>query len=308
MRCEWASDRTQSLFGLMVGTCVVRAAGDCDSVECLGSWCFGTCGALKTADFGLDYRLVLIEHSAFHSTPPRRVALSTQKLTDANYADDVRLSVDEQATLLIETATDVYALARMYSGGCPFWWPVAVNRSRCSEWATCACQGDKYYGPVKSASGTASRIPRTARIPDQESGPRPHRPRLQGAYAPILTQCGLPRALDSSPGLHRSPLRRAHRVTTLPRPWARWPRPRSSRPCSSARSPHARPHPSGARPPPSIAIPRAPHVHAESHRPPTTSRLDTLILTPVFRICLSHCMAIYPFTRDAFVAGLSCGC
>jgi phosphatidylinositol kinase/protein kinase (PI-3 family) len=44
-----------------------------------------------------------------------------QKLTGRDFGDDVQLSVDEQATRLIEMATDNYSLSRMYSGWCPFW-------------------------------------------------------------------------------------------------------------------------------------------------------------------------------------------
>jgi phosphatidylinositol kinase/protein kinase (PI-3 family) len=43
------------------------------------------------------------------------------KLTGADFEEDQCLSVEEQAGRLIEQATDIYNLARMYSGWCPFW-------------------------------------------------------------------------------------------------------------------------------------------------------------------------------------------
>ena len=44
-----------------------------------------------------------------------------QKLTGNDLGDDQKLSVENQATKLINTASDPYILSRMYSGWCPFW-------------------------------------------------------------------------------------------------------------------------------------------------------------------------------------------
>ncbi|OHS94749.1 PIKK family atypical protein kinase [Tritrichomonas foetus] len=44
-----------------------------------------------------------------------------QKLTGNDFGDESKLSIEDQATLLIKTATDPYVLSRMYSGWCPFW-------------------------------------------------------------------------------------------------------------------------------------------------------------------------------------------
>ena len=43
------------------------------------------------------------------------------KLVGTDFGTDTVLSVEEQATLLIESATSNYNLARMYHGWCPFW-------------------------------------------------------------------------------------------------------------------------------------------------------------------------------------------
>jgi phosphatidylinositol kinase/protein kinase (PI-3 family) len=43
------------------------------------------------------------------------------KLTGADFGDNDFLSIEEHAERLIEQATDLYNLARMYSGWCPFW-------------------------------------------------------------------------------------------------------------------------------------------------------------------------------------------
>ena len=44
-----------------------------------------------------------------------------QKLNGMDFEPGVCLSVEDQATRLIESATDIYALGKMYSGWCPFW-------------------------------------------------------------------------------------------------------------------------------------------------------------------------------------------
>jgi hypothetical protein len=44
-----------------------------------------------------------------------------QKLTGTDFEETIELSVEDQATRLIEMATNPYNLARMYSGWCPFW-------------------------------------------------------------------------------------------------------------------------------------------------------------------------------------------
>lgn len=44
-----------------------------------------------------------------------------KKLTGEDFEDGKFLSVEEQATLLIESATSKYNLSKMYSGWCPFW-------------------------------------------------------------------------------------------------------------------------------------------------------------------------------------------
>jgi phosphatidylinositol kinase/protein kinase (PI-3 family) len=44
-----------------------------------------------------------------------------QKLTGAENGEETPLSVEEQTTWLIQSATNPYNLAKMYSGWCPFW-------------------------------------------------------------------------------------------------------------------------------------------------------------------------------------------
>ena len=44
-----------------------------------------------------------------------------QKLSGKDFGESTPLSVEEQATKLIQMATDTYNLSRMYSGWCPFW-------------------------------------------------------------------------------------------------------------------------------------------------------------------------------------------
>lgn len=44
-----------------------------------------------------------------------------QKLTGTDFEEGVQLSVEEQAKKLIDMATDIYSLSKMYSGWCPFW-------------------------------------------------------------------------------------------------------------------------------------------------------------------------------------------
>ncbi|OHT13665.1 PIKK family atypical protein kinase [Tritrichomonas foetus] len=44
-----------------------------------------------------------------------------QKLTGSDFNENDRMSVEEQASKLIESATNTYNLSRMYSGWCPFW-------------------------------------------------------------------------------------------------------------------------------------------------------------------------------------------
>ena len=44
-----------------------------------------------------------------------------QKLNGQDFEPGVSLSVEDQATRLIESATDIYNLGKMYSGWCPFW-------------------------------------------------------------------------------------------------------------------------------------------------------------------------------------------
>jgi serine/threonine-protein kinase ATR len=43
------------------------------------------------------------------------------KLTGAENGEGEPLSVEEQTTWLIESATNPYNIAKMYSGWCPFW-------------------------------------------------------------------------------------------------------------------------------------------------------------------------------------------
>ncbi|KAK8889331.1 hypothetical protein M9Y10_034077 [Tritrichomonas musculus] len=65
---------------------------------------------------------------SFHSFEESKIQSSDemrkrviQKLTGNDFDDYEKLSVEDQASLLIETATDPYALSQMYSGWCPFW-------------------------------------------------------------------------------------------------------------------------------------------------------------------------------------------
>ncbi|OHS97693.1 PIKK family atypical protein kinase [Tritrichomonas foetus] len=44
-----------------------------------------------------------------------------QKLTGTDFEEGTHLSVEDQATKLIQMATDTYNLSRMYSGWCPYW-------------------------------------------------------------------------------------------------------------------------------------------------------------------------------------------
>ena len=44
-----------------------------------------------------------------------------QKLTGEDSPTQANLSIEKQATWLINTATDPYYLSKMYSGWCPFW-------------------------------------------------------------------------------------------------------------------------------------------------------------------------------------------
>lgn len=83
-------------------------------------------------DYDYDYDDAESEKKSFESIESyRRVYLLTstkemrarirQKLTGTDFGDGQPLSVEEQATVLIKNATDIYNLGKTYSGWCPFW-------------------------------------------------------------------------------------------------------------------------------------------------------------------------------------------
>ena len=44
-----------------------------------------------------------------------------QKLSGKDIDEGKELSVEDQATILIDKATSIYSMSQMYSGWCPFW-------------------------------------------------------------------------------------------------------------------------------------------------------------------------------------------
>ena len=66
-------------------------------------------------------RVYMEDHDQSGLSPVEMKNRIAQKLTGADQNDTVQSSVEEQATWLINLATDPYQLARMYSGWCPFW-------------------------------------------------------------------------------------------------------------------------------------------------------------------------------------------
>ena len=70
----------------------------------------------------------IINKDRVYMTDEHRVASSIelrrrvqQKLQGTDFEEGVQLSVEEQAKRLIDMATDIYMLSKMYSGWCPFW-------------------------------------------------------------------------------------------------------------------------------------------------------------------------------------------
>lgn len=65
-------------------------------------------------------RILLADSSEKQSNTEMRNRIN-QKLSGTDFGSQEPLSVEDQATLLIQQATDTYNLSKMYSGWCPFW-------------------------------------------------------------------------------------------------------------------------------------------------------------------------------------------
>ena len=79
-------------------------------------------GVISRATTGsiIDTGRVYLEQSDAQSSVEIRTRV-VQKLTGHDFDPQVTLSVEDQATNLIQIATSTYSLAQMYSGWCPYW-------------------------------------------------------------------------------------------------------------------------------------------------------------------------------------------
>ncbi|OHS98186.1 PIKK family atypical protein kinase [Tritrichomonas foetus] len=80
----------------------------------------GTTPKLTMCDLEAGKSFHPLEEAGIQSSVEMRKRV-IQKLTGNDFDEAEKLSVEDQATLLIKTATDPYVLSKMYSGWCPFW-------------------------------------------------------------------------------------------------------------------------------------------------------------------------------------------